>query len=221
MPHRTRIKICGMTRAADALLAAQLGVDAIGVVLHAPGRVRAVSMETASAIFSVLPAFVSRIGLFVDADPDLIIDRAIKLQLSHVQLHGTETLSLVNALSPISVIKAVTVEDAGIWISSRPANLAAILIDSPTKAGSGVGGGTGHANDWDAVEALLQGRSDLPPIVLAGGLNAENVGEVVRRFSGFLDTLSVDVSSGVEEAVPGLKSAERMQAFVRAVNAQM
>jgi len=210
-----------MTRAADALLAAQLGVDAIGVVLHAPGRVRAVSMETASAIFSVLPALVSRVGLFVDADPDLIIDRAIKLQLSHVQLHGTETLSLVNALSPISVIKAVTVEEAGLWISSRPANLAAILIDSPTKAGNGVGGGTGHANDWDAVEKLLQGRSDLPPIVLAGGLNAEDVGEVVQRFSGFLDTLSVDVSSGVEEAVPGLKSAERMQAFVRAVNAQM
>jgi len=210
-----------MTRAADALLAAQLGVDAIGVVLHAPGRVRAVNMETASAIFSVLPAFVSRVGLFVDADPDLIIDRAIKLQLSHVQLHGTETLGLVNALSPISVIKAVTVEDAGAWINSRPANLAALLIDSPTKSGLGVGGGTGHANDWDAVEALLQGRSDLPPIVLAGGLNAENVGEIVRRFSGFLDTLSVDVSSGVEEAVPGLKSAERMQAFVRAVNAQM
>jgi len=207
---RVRVKMCGMTRAADAVIASEAGVDAVGVVVHAPGRSRAVDIDTARSILSVVPAFVGRVGVFVDAPIEVVVDLALKLQLTQVQLHGRETPGYVNMLAPISVIKAVTPGEAPDWLASRPANLAALLIDSP-------GGGHGMPNDWDAVEAVLRDRMDLPMIVLAGGLTPDNVGEVVARFSPMVSLLAVDVSSGVEDRAPGVKSAEKIREFMARV----
>jgi phosphoribosylanthranilate isomerase len=206
--NRVRTKICGITRACDAIEAVRAGCDAIGVILHAPGRKREVNLETAQTIFAGLPAFVARVGVFVDAPHDVIVDRALKLQLSHVQLHGNETPGFVDLLSPISVIKAVTVAQASDWIAARPANLAALLIDAH-------GGGHGQANDWDAVEDVLRDRMDLPMISLAGGLAPHTVGEVARRFAPLVELLALDVSSGVEGDTVGVKDAQKIREFVR------
>lgn len=220
--HHTRIKICGVCRPQDAALAARAGADAIGIVFHPPAP-RNVPIERAREILAALPPFVSAVGLFVDASVETVLGTARELGLRHVQLHGHEPPEMIRALQPLSVIKAVRVERASFsraldgWRdairSHGLTNLAGLVLET---AGTGQAGGTGVANDWDAVAAAQPagGFEGLPALIAAGGLTPDSVAAVTRAVRPY----AVDVSSGVEES-KGRKSAERVAAFMAAVRA--
>ncbi len=218
--RRTRIKFCGMTRLEDALAAAELGADAIGMVLHADSP-RRISHEQARQIVSELPPFVTPVGLFVDAPPKLITEVASELRLDHVQLHGQEKPLAIAALCGLTIIKAIHVTRERLiqtlcsWRAQigehELTGLKALLLET---GGTQKAGGTGLANDWELIHAHQEaGDFDgLPPIVAAGGLRPDNAAAVVR----LLRPWAVDVSSGIESA-PGTKSRIKMAAFVAAV----
>jgi phosphoribosylanthranilate isomerase len=201
----TRIKICGITRPSDAVAAAEAGASLIGLALFGRSK-RLIQLDRARQIVEALPPSVGAVGLFVDAEMHFIHDAAKALDLKAVQLHGNESLKIAESLAPLPVIKAVRVDahlnhSLSHW---RNVHLYGLLLDSAA------GGGSGQVNDWDAIAAAdLHG---LPPLIIAGGLNPANVGEVVVRFRPMM----VDVSSGVETA-PGEKSAELIRQFVQAV----
>jgi phosphoribosylanthranilate isomerase len=217
--HRTRIKICGITRPEDAAAAAAAGADAIGMVFYAPAP-RNISIERAKEILSILPPFVSPVGLFVDADASAIRSLTSQLHLRHVQLHGHEPPARVAELAGLYVIKAVRVDDTfeqtlSTWrrasMELSLTNFRGVVLET---AGTREAGGTGLANDWATVQRHRDAGAfeGLPRVIAAGGLTPQTVGDVVRSVRPW----AVDVSSGVESA-KGLKSVEKIQAFVRAV----
>ncbi len=208
-----RVKICGLTNVEDALAAVEAGADAIGLVF-AKSR-RQIDVAEARRIMAGLPPFVTAVGLFADAPVEQVRRTAEQLGLHVVQLHGNESLDQVAELQPIRVIKAIgmggadSVEQVGRFLGGhRPGNLAAVLLDTMTQGGFG---GTGQSFDWSLAAKLPAEGEDLPPVILAGGLTAENVAEAVRLVKPY----AVDVSSGVE-AGPGLKDHAKMKQFVLA-----
>lgn len=204
---RTRIKICGLTRAEDAAAAVAAGADALGVVL-APSK-RQVTLDQAAAVFADVPPLVARVGVFVDAQADAVWEAVARLGLTAVQFHGDEAPETC-AAAPVPVIKALRVEpgfDAADVGRYRGA-VAALLLDTYV---AGEHGGTGMAFDWDRVAGLLP--RDIP-VVLAGGLGPDNVAEAVRTLRPY----AVDVSSGVEQA-PAVKDHAKVAAFCEAVRA--
>ena len=221
--NRTRVKICGVCRGEDAAAAARLGADAVGMVFHPPSP-RNVSLESAEKIMAALPAFVTPVGLFVDASLEDIVHVCRRLRIGYVQLHGQETPETVARVieqTGAFVFKAVRVDREALraeldgWREAS-AHLAldrlrGFVLET---AGGSAPGGTGLPNDWEAARSFLDtGAFDgLPPIIAAGGLAAGNVAEVIRMLRPF----AVDVSSGVE-VVRGQKSAEKMAAFLLAV----
>ncbi|MGA2440377.1 MAG: phosphoribosylanthranilate isomerase [Tepidisphaeraceae bacterium] len=219
---RTRVKICGICRPPDAGAAASAGADAIGMVFDRDSG-RHVSVDDAGAILAAVGPFVTSVGLFVNASAGEIRSILGTVHLGAVQLHGDETPRLVAELKPIRVIKAVHLAagDSATLAAWRAAiadlqltNLIGILLETPNRGPQR--GGAGIANDFAGLEAM-QSAGDfagLPPIIAAGGLTPANVGEVVRLLHPF----GVDVSSGVEGARRE-KSADKIEAFVRAVRA--
>ncbi len=203
---RTRIKVCGLTRVADALTAAGLGVDAIGLVFYPPSP-RAVTAVQARAICAALPPFINRVGLFVDASLADIQAVLAQVPLDTVQLHGQESPEL-GAQLPVPYFKALRMQPGldVAAVSLAHAEAAGILLDSYVP---GTPGGTGLRFDWNQIPGTLSA-----PLILAGGLTAENVGAAIRRVRPY----AVDVSGGVEQA-PGIKSPARLTAFVQAVMA--
>lgn len=199
--------MCGVCRAEDAVAAANAGADAIGMILHARGSRRLIEAQYAMAVAEAIPPLVSRVGVFVDARAPFVANCARSLKLNIVQLHGNESADFVRSLATLNVVKAVRVADYAQWAQLPLPNLVGLLIDSGA-------GGTGEPNDWDAVEAAIAKTPPRVPLFLAGGLTPETVGAVARRFKPW----AVDVSSGIE-AQPMIKSAEKMQAFARAVHA--
>jgi phosphoribosylanthranilate isomerase len=219
MTQRTRIKICGIRRPQDALVAARAGADAIGLVFHPPAP-RRVSAEQAAAILEVLPAFVTPVGLFVDAELAFVRETVTRHHLRHVQFNGSESPEYIAGLKELAVIKAVRVdsrfgETLDAWrravATGRLTNLKGLVLETGATREPG---GTGVPNDWKAVrEQQARGGFDgLPPIIAAGGLRPDTVGAVVRSVRPW----AVDVSSGVEQSL-GEKSAEKIGEFVRAV----
>jgi phosphoribosylanthranilate isomerase len=214
--HRTRIKLCGMTTPDDALAAAGAGADAVGMILHAPKARRLISLDAAAAIIKSLPPYVDPVGVFVDAGP-FAADAVSWLGLSTAQFHGDESPADVDAAAPARVLKAVKMHARTIaatlanWRSSRPRNLAGLLLEAPTLEA----GGTGVANDFGLIKRLQDedALAALPPIIVSGGLTPGNVGDVVR----LLRPYAVDVSSGIEGSVYGRKDVKKMQDFVAAV----
>jgi phosphoribosylanthranilate isomerase len=198
----TAVKICGITRVEDGLAAARAGAHAIGLVFHAASP-RAVSVETAREIARSLPPFVTVVGLFVDAPAERVrtVLQAVPLQL--LQFHGSEPPDYC-AQFPLPYLKAVRVE-AGVDLLQYALRYSAakgLLLDAFV---AGSHGGTGNAFDWDLIPP------NLPlPVVLAGGLTPDNVGEAIRRVKPW----AVDVSSGVEQE-KGIKDAARVAAFIR------
>ncbi|MEF3192932.1 MAG: phosphoribosylanthranilate isomerase [Halothiobacillaceae bacterium] len=201
--HRTRIKICGITRPEDALEAARLGADAVGLVLYAPSP-RAVDVVRAARIRDVLPPFVQPVALFVDpseAEVEAVLKLIPEVML---QFHGSETPAFCASFGR-PYLKALPMGKGG-----DPGNEAArhvracgFVLDSHDAGGVG---GSGQVFDWSTIPSLDR------PIVLAGGLRPENVGEAVRHVRPW----AVDVSSGVERA-PGIKDPARMAAFINEV----
>jgi indole-3-glycerol phosphate synthase/phosphoribosylanthranilate isomerase len=208
-PARVAVKVCGITTVEDGLAAARLGVDAVGLVFW-PRSPRWVDRDKARQISRALPPFVVRVGVFVDAAPDVLARTAEEVGLDVLQLHGRESPEDVARL-PRRAIKAVSVGEG-----FRPqdalryeGHAAGILLD--TKA-NGLPGGTGQVFDWALAREVRERASFL---ALAGGLTAENVHVALTSLRPDL----VDVSSGVESS-PGRKDVEKMRAFVEAVRAE-
>ena len=202
---RTRVKICGITRPEDGLAAAALGADAIGLVFYPPSR-RAVEPAMAAAIVTTLPPFVSAIGLFVDADPDQVRAVLAEVPLTALQFHGDESPEYCIGFDR-PYIKAVPMgagADVGEY-AERFHTASALLLDSH---GGSKTGGSGQSFDWQAVPPVCP-----RPLILAGGLNPENVAEAIDRVGPY----AVDVSSGVETMQKGIKDPTLMAAFMNAV----
>ena len=204
---RTRVKICGLTSVEEAVLAASLGADAIGLVFY-PRSKRALSVDAAVPIREALPAFVSAVGLFVNPT-EAEIETVLKhLHLDCLQFHGDESPQFCASFG-LPYMKAIRVRD-GLDLEREIAKYttsSAILLDSYDPH---VAGGTGTRFNWEiAAEAVQSGEQR---IVLAGGLDAQNVAAAIQQVQPY----AVDVSSGVESA-PGRKCPERMQAFFNEV----
>lgn len=202
----TRIKCCGMTRVEDALLAARLGADAIGLVFTARSR-RRVSLEQARAIRQALPPFVDAVALFMDDEAAFVADVVAALQPDLLQFHGSEPDAWCAQFSR-RYLKAIAMgEGAGALPRLRDyPGAAALLLDGHA---AGEAGGSGKAFDWSLLP-----RDLTQPVILAGGLHADNVGAAIRAARPW----AVDVASGVESA-PGIKDAAKLAAFMAAVHA--
>lgn len=215
-----RVKICGITSVEDALQAVQAGADAIGLNFYAGPR--QIDLPTGAAILDSLPPFVTPvalIGVAGDQIDDDLLTLLIRSRVTLLQVHGDVTIGMMTRLCDVgfAIIQPLAVRDStfaavtpfwgeGSW---RPT---AVILDTydPNRAG-----GTGKAFCWDWVEeARRAGQLDgWPPIILAGGLNPDNVADAIRIARPW----AVDVSSGVEpEETPGRKDPGKLRAFIRA-----
>lgn len=203
---RTRIKICGITRPEDARTAIDGGADALGLVFYSKSP-RSVSLEQAREIAEVVPPFVSLVTLFVNETADAIFHVLQELPVSLLQFHGEETTEFCSQFQR-PWIKALRVRPTMDVVAEcdRFAGSSGVLLDAFQE---GTPGGTGKTFDWSLAQVTLP-----RPWVLAGGLNALNVGEAIAR----LRPAAVDVSGGVE-ASPGIKCPEKINEFVAAVRA--
>jgi phosphoribosylanthranilate isomerase len=205
MIHRTRIKICGLTREEDIDAVVAAGADAVGFVF-APGSPRRLTVERAAVLRRRIPPFVTVVGLFVNESAQNILECVDAVRLDAVQLHGEETVEVAGACHLWTrVIKAFRVSGPETLAMLSPFTLVtdAFLLDAWVP---GQHGGTGARFDW---EIAVRAREFGHPLILAGGLRPENVGEAVTRVRPF----ALDVSSGVESA-PGIKDSAKIRRLI-------
>ena len=202
---RTRIKICGITRVEDALICAQYGTDAIGLVFYEKSP-RNVTIAQAKVIVAALPPFVSVVGLFVNAQLNAIQMAISQLHLDVLQFHGDEMPEFCAQFN-LPFYKAVRVNsDTNLLQYCLDYSQAqALLLDAYSETAFG---GTGQTFDWNLIPQNLP-----KPVILAGGLNADNVADAIRKTQPY----AVDVSGGVEHS-KGIKDAAKIAAFMQAVN---
>lgn len=212
VPHRTRIKLCGLANAADVAHAVALGADAIGLVFYPPSP-RSLSIAQAVEMTRVVPPFVSVVGLFVNPTDDWFSEVTCNVPLSVLQFHGDETPEQCEKLAGVAGLpwlRALRVSP-----DTQPADLVKSALNYSAASGllfdthvDGYGGG-GKVFDWSLIPAELARRA-----VLSGGLSTQNVRDAIHRVRPY----AVDVSSGIEvPGVKGVKDHARMAAFVRAV----
>ena len=216
MTHRTRIKLCGLTRPEDIRAAVAAGADAIGFVFYPPSP-RHVSAEQAARLLQELPAFISSVGLFVNADLDQVRQVLSIAPISMLQFHGDETPEqcagiaeavgrpFLRALRIRPETKSADLLESALHYRGASPLFAGLLLDTWSDAY----GGTGKVFDWSLIPAEIAHQA-----VLSGGLNVRNVTDAVRRIRPH----AVDVSSGIE-ASKGVKDSALMQAFANAVRA--
>ncbi|MGQ0824337.1 MAG: phosphoribosylanthranilate isomerase [Actinomycetota bacterium] len=196
------VKICGITNEEDALLATALGADAIGF-MFAPSR-RLVQVDHVRDMIKRLPGEVLTVGVFKDERPEHVVDVAARVGLHAVQLHGREPISEVRWIRERVryVIQAFSAGDPALAAAANsPADV--VLVDSPDP-------GSGKVFDWRLAEGAPGGVR----LLLAGGLNPDNVGDAIRLVRPW----GVDVSTGVESS-PGQKDARKLRRFVEAARA--
>lgn len=202
---RTRIKFCGITRAEDARLAAALGVDALGFVF-VPGSPRCLTLHAAAAIRAQLPPLLSVVTLLQNPNSDEVWETIDAMQPHLLQFHGEETAQFCSSFG-VPYLKAVAMRGLQrplAEVAADYADAAALLLDGHA---AGELGGQGKTFDWASIAAGVK-----IPLILAGGLNPENVATAVRTARPY----AVDVSSGIESK-PGIKDSGKMEAFVRHV----
>ena len=200
----TRVKICGITRVQDGLAAVQLGAHAIGLVFY-DASPRAVTNKQACMIVDALPPFVTAVGLFVNAEPDAVRKTLATVPLQLLQFHGDETPAYCSAFG-VPYLKAVRVRPGVdlLQYAHDYRGARGLLLDAFVE---GIRGGTGATFDWGLIP-----RDLALPIVLSGGLDADNVEAAVRAVRPW----AVDVSGGVESA-KGIKDAAKIEAFMNGV----
>ncbi len=206
---RTRVKICGITRVEDAQLVVDAGADAIGLVFYKKSP-RFVSHKQAAEISQHIPAFVSRVALFKDADEQTVRSVLADVEIDLVQFHGKETVGFCEQFK-LPYIKALGmkgIEQEKDFLLSKVTqyqSAKALLLDGHAP---GEAGGTGESFDWASLTSVNK------PVVLAGGLTPDNVKQAIALVKPF----AVDVSSGVESS-PGIKDKEKIIAFLQQVRA--
>ena len=203
---RTRVKICGITRVQDALEAVRCGADAIGLVFYAASP-RNVSVQQAQLIVAALPPCIGVAALFVNATLVEIEAVLSQVRIDIVQFHGDETAADCERIK-LPYFKAIRVKsDTNLLQCALDFSSAnALLLDSYSEAAYG---GTGHVFDWDLIP-----KNMTKPVILAGGLIAENVGLAIQKVKPY----AVDISGGVEVS-KGIKDADKIAAFMLAVQA--
>jgi len=198
----TRVKFCGLTHEEDIARAVKLGVDALGFVFYAPSS-RSVAPDHAAMLTSSVPAFVTRVGLFVNEQPAIIQNIFERTRLNLIQYHGDETPEFCDAVG-LPFIKAFRVRP-GIDIQSemeRYPNASGFLLDAYVK---GQPGGTGERFDWGMIP------QSNAPIILAGGLSPDNAKDAIEQVAPW----ALDVSGGIETK-PGRKDPDKMARFMNA-----
>ena len=197
-----KVKVCGMTRLEDTLLAIEGGADAVGFIFYKKSP-RYVSAKTVKAIIGALPPFIETVGVFVNETADRINRIADSCKLSAVQLHGNESSVFCKKISR-KVIKAVRVKGKDSFDGLSSYKVSAFLLDAYSDQQQG---GTGETFDWRLVS---EGKK-YGPVILAGGLDPSNVEHAIRKVKPY----GVDVCSGVE-MTPGIKDPSRMKKFIKA-----
>ncbi|MEE8482655.1 MAG: phosphoribosylanthranilate isomerase [Acidiferrobacterales bacterium] len=201
---RIRAKICGITRLADAMAAVDNGADAIGFVFHAPSP-RNIASDAANAISQSLPPFMSRVGLFVNAEAEFVTQTLAALPLDLLQFHGEESAEFCASFGR-PYIKAIAMAgDVDLYQQAKQYSTAAgLLVDTFS---ADVKGGSGKTFDWSSLPHDLD-----KALILAGGLTADNVADAIEQVQPY----AVDVSSGVESS-KGIKDADKIVAFMKEV----
>ena len=195
-----KVKICGLTNLEDALIAAEAGADALGFVLY-PRSPRCVKSNTVQEIVRQLPPYVTTVGVFANIGAKEIMDIMRGCGLDLAQLQGDEPPSVCKRLGSRAV-KAIRVKDRDSLAAMKNYSVRAFVLDTYSTENFG---GTGKQFDWNlAVEAKQYGR-----VILAGGLNPENVREAIETVRPY----GVDVSSGVEQRI-GKKDPEKVRRFI-------
>jgi len=208
------VKICGITDEEAMEAAVDAGADYVGLVFFPPSP-RSVTPARAAELAQFLPDGIAKVGLFVDAEPSWLDQVLAEVRLDLLQFHGHESperLEAVRLEYGLPVMKSVPVAEAADLALAEPYLAVAdrLLFDAKAPAGAKVPGGNAVAFDW----SILAGRRFALPWMLAGGLDAGNVGEALR----VTGAPAVDVSSGVESA-PGIKDPAKIHAFVKAAKA--
>jgi phosphoribosylanthranilate isomerase len=211
----TRVKICGITNEKDLENAVIAGADALGFVIDVKSSPRNITMDKAKELMGKVPIFVGKVAVTVFKDLDHLIEIKNELEPEYIQIHGELEFDndyLHKVLCGTNIIRAIALKlnSSLELILNETKNFDVILIDSY------IGdkyGGTGLVNDFKACREIRKAISP-KPLILAGGLNPDNVEEAVRTVEPF----AVDVSSGIEKS-PGMKDFEKMLKFVK--NARM
>lgn len=208
MNLKSRVKICGITSPEQALLIAQAGADAIGLVFYEPSPRSVMDLSLAAEIANAVGPFVSVVGLFVDADSAAIESVLNRVPLNCIQFHGNESAEFCSSFHR-PFIKAVRMKPSvalnDVMVTYQQAQ--GILLDAYVK---GIPGGTGEAFNWSLVP-----KNSQIPIVLAGGLTPDNVRTAITTTSPY----GVDVSGGVEVS-PGIKDLNKVHAFIRSAKSE-
>lgn len=204
---RTRIKICGLTRVEDALVAAHSGADAIGLVFYASSP-RTVSRDRAREICAAMPPFVATVALFVNESPQVVSEVVKSVGPSLLQFHGDEDEAYCTQFG-LPYLKAIRVGSAMgpgdlLECEARFRSAKGLLLDTLSP---GVYGGSGETFDWTLIPLAMRNR-----IVLSGGLNPLNVASAIEHIRPW----AVDVSSGVETVEKGIKDHRKMAQFIEA-----
>ena len=201
----TRVKICGITRLTDALLAVELGAWAVGFIFY-KNSPRYISPENAKKIIEKLPPFVSLVGVFVNEREATVKKTALSCGLTTLQFHGDETSAYCRKFGCWKVIKAIRVKSNISPAQLKKFSADAFLFDTFIPDGYG---GSGKTFNWSYLKSLTKFST---PIILSGGLNPRNIAKAVKTVSPF----AVDVSSGVESA-PGRKSPAKLKSLFHAL----
>ncbi len=200
----TKVKICGFTNSENARDAAIAGVDAIGLVFYDKSP-RNVDIQKAREIVAALPPFINRVGLFVNANPSFIDEVLCEVPLDTLQFHGDEeVVDCTQYQMPFIKSLRVTSKTNLDQIAEHFSDASALLLDSYNPNSYG---GTGEIFDWSLARVKIN-----LPIILAGGLNSENVSEAISQVNPY----AVDASSGVESS-PGMKDIDKILAFIQSV----
>lgn len=198
-----RIKICGITRLEDALCAEECGAHALGFIFYKKSK-RYIEPILATKIIEKLNPFISKVGVFVNEDIEVIKQIIANCGITHVQLHGDETIDFAAKINN-PVLRALNFDD-NINQKIKDWEEYPILIDSGTAKKPG---GTGKTLPWDSLKSFIKNRK----IILAGGLTPENITTAIK----IVKPMAVDVNSGVEKS-PGIKNRDLIEKFIINVN---
>lgn len=211
-PSKTSLKICGVTQMEDAMALIDLGVHALGVNFW-PKSKRYISPESAKSFLSQFAGKIVRVGVFVNAAPELPQRLLESDQIDIAQFHGDETPEYCALFADASLpfIKAIGVKNKASLANIAAYRASAILLDTPAP---GVYGGTGETFDWTHAQDFITQHPNTP-VLLAGGITPDNVTEAIDQ----VHPCALDIASGAEKS-PGIKDMEKVKALVAAVRNQ-